>query len=225
MFSNNLLTIFAMIIISTNYISNIFALDVKRENNAGGGTNHQSDEKEGHTNLSFDGSASRGVKKELPNKTEHIEAINSDTNGAKGDDGLFKNAFVNPSKESGKSEKQQKEIDDPHRTKVEEIEMRENVRLDRMSAQRFPTHQIIFKHIQNELNGNTTEANGIRTNEKWDKPSLNLLMSNAQEIVDQVNSDPERKWQAENFPYFHEMDTEDILRIAGRLDFCFAIIS
>ena len=214
-----------MIIISTNYISNIFALDVKRENNAGGGTNQQSDEKGGHTNLSFEGSESREVKKELPNQTEHTEAIKSDPNGAKEHDGLFKNASVNPSKESGKSEQQQKEIDDPHRTKVKEIEMRENVRSDRMSAQRFLTHQIIFKRIQNELNGNATEANGIRTNERWDEPSLNLLMSNAQQIVDQVNSDPERKWQAENFPHFHEMDTEDILRIAGRLDFCFAIIS
>lgn len=241
MFSKNLLYSFAIIIISTNYISSVFAKDDQnfQETENAGGRIHNKTFELLNGNQSVDGDASHGRKFEENNaqtiRTEQTDAI-SDQNeektyflsGESKNDCRFKNAFENPSNESTKCKRQQKGVADSHKRNKEddrtEIEMRQNVRVNRVGAQRFTTHENILKRILKESNGNNaTEANGIvRTNERLDELSKHvekLLMHDAQEIVDRVNSDPKRKWQAEIIPDFNEMDVEDLLRLAGRANF------
>ena len=235
MFSKNWLYRFAIIIISTNYISSVFAINYQNfqeAKNAASGIDKKTFELL-NGNQSVDGDASHGRKFEENNtqtiRIEQNDAI-SDPNEDKTyflsseskNDCRFKNAFENPSNESTKCKRQQKGSADSHeRNKKDdqtEIEMRQNLRVNRVSAQRFTSHENILKRI-----GNATEANGIvRTNERLDEISKHvekLLMHDAQEIVDRVNSDPERKWQAEIIPHFNEMDVEDLLRLAGRANF------
>ena len=227
MFSINLLIIISTIIISINYISNIFAeneRNFQNDNNFDGymdsKTNQQSNERENQANQSVEINLneSQVAKKEQTNQTEHSDAIKTDSNKAKtnfiNDDS---ENVENESMDSAKSKPQQKEAIDSNdgNKKIDQMTTRENLRV---SAKRAPIHQIILKRIEKELNGNATAVNNDGNDEsKLVRPSPSLnLMFNAQEIVDRVNSDLERKWEAENFPHSNQMATEDWLRIAGR---------
>ena len=231
MFSINLLFIISTIIISINYISNIFAegeRNFQRENNSDGymdnKTHQQSNERENQANQSVEINLneSQVAKKEQTNQTEHSDAIKTDSNKAKtyfiNDDS---ENVGNQSMDSAKSTPQQKEAIDPNEgnKNIDQTMTRENLRVHKVSAKRVPIHQIILKRIEKELNGNATAVNNDGNDEsKLVRPSPSLnLMFNAQEIVDRVNNDLERKWEAENFPHSNQLATEDWLRIAGRL--------
>ena len=233
MFSINLLFIISTIIISINYISNIFAegeRNFQRENNSDGymdsKTHQQQDEREKQANQSVDINLneSQVTKKEQTNQT----AENSDSDAIKTDSNKANAYFINDNSEnvgnqsmdSAKRRPQQKEAIDSNdwNKKTDQTMTRENLRANKVSAKRVPIHQIILKRIEKELNGNATAVNNDGNDESklvQPSPSLNFVF-NAQEIVDRVNNDLERKWEAENFPHSNQMATEDWLRIAGR---------
>ena len=82
------------------------------------------------------------------------------------------------------------------------------------------------QRLQRENHAGGSEDNGIEMNEmRGERPieqleAVKFSMANAQEIVDRVNNDPERKWHAEILPRFNEMTPQEIQRLAGRHDFC-----